>query len=115
MTDYARLVSELRPVERRVLKWHDAGVDRDEIARRFRRSPAHIDRILRLAQLPDRDAEAVEHEGVLRPLERRVLRWREQGLEHEEIARRFRRSPEHIRRIEGLARYRQSLDLLGSD
>lgn len=35
----------------------------------------------------------------LRPLERRVLAMRHEGMSIEEIARRFQRSPDHVRRI----------------
>jgi hypothetical protein len=38
---------------------------------------------------------------------------RDQGLSHEEIGKRFRRSPGHIRRVEGMAHYRMALELLG--
>jgi hypothetical protein len=40
----------------------------------------------------------------LRPLERRVLRWREDGASFDEIAARFRRSPEFIERVVDMAR-----------
>lgn len=101
---------ELRPIERRVLKLEDAGIDREEIARRFKRSPDHIARIADLARLPDRSPQ--EHATVLRPLERRVLHLRGEGLDHAEIGRRFRRSPDHVRRIEGFALYKMARELL---
>jgi hypothetical protein len=41
---------------------------------------------------------------VLRPLERRILAWREAGAGYAEIGARFRRSPQFVRRVEDLAR-----------
>ena len=101
---------DLRPIERRVLKLERAGVDREEIARRFKRSPDHIGRISEFAKLPDRTA--ARRQSALRPLERRVLHLRGEGLDHEEIGRRFRRSPEHMRRVEGFALYKMARELL---
>ncbi len=102
----------LRPIERRVLRLRAEGRDSAEIGRMFRRSPEHIDRIIRLTELPGRRGEAADG-GTLRPLERCVLRWRRQGADHDEIAERFGRSARHIRQVEGLALFKQSRELLG--
>lgn len=104
----------LRPIERRILKMHDDGLTQDEIAARFRRSPGHIGRILSLAALPGRTG-ARSDRGGLRALERRVLRLRSEGLSHEEIAGRFRRTEGHIRRVEGMALYKKALRLLADE
>src|SRR5215211_5092121 len=90
-------VTGLRPFERRVLSWLDGGHDAGEVAARFRRSPEFIDLVSMLARLP-REAVTRGQSG-LRPLERRVLRWREQGASFDEIAARFRRSPQFIERV----------------
>lgn len=97
----------LRPIERRVLRLADEGVDRAEIARRFRRSPEFIERVMDLARLPGRAASC--EAGVLRPLERRILGWLDQGAAPAEIAPRFRRSPDFIERVERLANYKLSV------
>jgi hypothetical protein len=96
----------LRPLERCVLRMVAEGVAEAEIARRFRRSPQMIRRIIAMARLPRAtDALAVEVQ-VLRPLERRVLRWRDGGAAYTEIGPRFRRSPAFMERVEVLARYK---------
>ena len=91
-----------RPFERRVLSLLESGQDAVEVAARFRRSPEFIDRVSTLARLP-REAMARGQAG-LRPLERRVLRWREHGASFDEIAARFRRSPEFIERVVDMTR-----------
>ncbi len=101
----------LRPIERRVLALKAEGHDAAAIGRMFRRSPEHIDRIIGFTGLPGRSG-APPGETTLRPLERRVLRWRRQGAGHAEIAEKFRRSPRHIRQVEGLALFKQSRELL---
>lgn len=98
------LTPTMRPLERRVLRLSERGLDDAEIGRRFRRSPDWAGRVRVLAELPH---DGVGHRGdVLRPLERRVLRWRAAGAEYEALAPRFRRSPEFLRQVESLARYR---------
>lgn len=103
-------MAELRPLERRVVKLAEAGVDRAEIGRRFNRSEAHISRIVDLTELPGRSPQP--RRGTLRPLERRVLHLRGEGHDHAEIGRRFKRSPEHMRRVEGMALYKMARTLL---
>jgi hypothetical protein len=96
----------LRPLERRVLRLVDEGVGDVEIARRFRRSPGMIQRIVEMARLPRANgAHALRGKG-LRPLERRVLRWRDCGAAYAEIGPRFRRSPAFVAQVEVLARYK---------
>lgn len=101
-----------RPIERRVLTLSAAGLDNEEIGRRFKRSAAMIARLIVLAELPQRSSplpsgpSGFSAGSPLRPLERRVLRWREAGATPEEIGARFRRSPEHMRRVERYARHK---------
>ncbi len=96
----------LRPVERLVLRLVDEGVADVEIARRFHRSPEMIRRITALARLPRTAGARVVPDDGLRPLERRVLRWRHYGATHTEIGSRFRRSPVFVARVEAFARYK---------
>ena len=95
----------LRPVERRVLRLVEAGHDDEEIGRRFHRSPEWVGRVKALAALHPGDAVPTRGD-VLRPLERRILRWRGEGVSYDDLAPRFRRSPGFLERVERLARYR---------
>ena len=94
----------LRPVERRVLRLADDGVSLVEIARRFQRSPDHIERVIGWSQLPGRDGTT--EIATLRPLERCVLHWRAQGAAYEDIGPRLRRSADFVERVESFARYK---------
>jgi hypothetical protein len=94
----------LRPVERRVLRLAGDGVPVTEIARRFHRSPDHIERLIGWSRLPGRDGTT--EIATLRPLERCVLNWRDQGVAYEEIGPRLRRSAGFVERVEGFARYK---------
>lgn len=96
----------LRPLERLVLRLVDEGVDDVEIARRFRRSPEMIRRITAMALLPRTAGSRVAPDDGLRPLERRLLRWRHYGATYTEIGARFRRSPAFVARVEAFARYK---------
>ena len=96
----------LRPIERRVLALKDAGVPDTEIAHRFRRGRRFIEQVEELAHLDGRDAKQRHRPGALRPVERRILAWRDRGMSSEEIAGRFRRSPDFVARVERIARYK---------
>ncbi len=94
----------LRPVERCVLRLVANGVDHSEIARRFRWRPEFVDRVIAYAGMPRSSVQPPD--DALRPLERRILKWRANGAAHADIGRRFHRSAGHIRRIEQLAAYK---------
>ena len=94
----------LRPMERRVLRLTDEGVDEAEIARRFHRTPEFVGRMVGYTHLPR--TATVADGSVLRPLERRILKWRAMGTNHDEIGRRFHRSADHVARVEQLANYK---------
>jgi hypothetical protein len=96
---------DLRPIERVVLQLSDAGLDDQEIAWRFRRSPGFIRRVREMAVLP-RAGGAGDGGNALRPVERRIVRHRDEGASHSEIAARVRRSPAWVERVERLARYK---------
>ncbi|TML63480.1 MAG: hypothetical protein E6G17_05450 [Actinobacteria bacterium] len=94
----------LRPLERRVLRLVRDGVGEAEIARRFRRRPDTIRRVIALADVPR--SSSATRDDVLRPLERRVLRWRDDGARPTEIAPRFKRGAAFIEQVERLAHYK---------
>ena len=100
----------LRPIERRVLALKASGQTTAEIARRFKRSEDHIERIIGWTDIPRRPREGPRH--GLRPVERRVLSLRSDGLSHEEIGALFRRDAEFARRVESIAQIRNQLGLL---
>lgn len=94
----------LRPLERRVLRLAADGVDDGEIGRRFRRSPEWAGRVRSLAAMP-RGGRQLQGD-VLRPLERRVLRWRAAGADVDALSPMFRRTPDFLRQVESLAHYK---------
>ena len=95
----------LRPLERRVLRMAAEGLDDAEIGRRFRHSPDWVGRVRALSEIPRPNGHQLRGD-VLRPLERRVLRWRASGAGYDELSPRFHRSPEFLRQVESLALYK---------
>jgi len=95
----------MRPIERRMRRLADAGASDVEIAWRFRRTPRYVRQVISLS---DRQRGTVHAQppGTLRPIERRVLRWRDGGAGFDELAARFRRRPEFLAQVEQLARYK---------
>jgi hypothetical protein len=97
----------LRPVERRVLHWAETGLDDAEIGRRFGRGERWTAQVRHLATVARAEPDAgIGDDDPLRPLERRLLRWRELGVDHHELGPRFRRSPDFLARVEELAHYK---------
>jgi hypothetical protein len=64
-----------------------------------------VRQIVALSKLPRQTREPSAPE-VLRPIERRVLRWRDEGAEFAELASRFRRGPAFLEQVEEIARYK---------
>ena len=101
--------NHLRPIERRILKMRNEGLALEDIANRIGRSPEHVDRIVGWISVP-RSGPAIRRSP--RAMETRVLALRERGETHEQIGRRFHRSPGFIQRVEGLAHYTLARQLL---
>jgi DNA-binding CsgD family transcriptional regulator len=100
----------LRPIERRVRRLRGEGVPTAEIARRFRRAPGTIQRVQEMSELRQGDGSSSTQGEVLNPLERRILQWRADGVDHEEIGAKFRRSGDFVRRVEQFARHKLGTD-----
>jgi DNA-binding CsgD family transcriptional regulator len=97
-----------RAIERRMTSMAAAGVTPAETGRRFHRSDRYVEQVLRLARIPrTTDARPSPAEHHLRPLERRLLRWRDEGTDAGEVATMFGRTPEHIERVLALVDYKQ--------
>jgi hypothetical protein len=96
--------AHLRPIERRMRRLVASGVEPAEVAWRFRRSQRSVAQILALGSRTHRGAIPTPKPQVLRPLERRILTWRESGASYAEIGARFRHSPQFVRRVEDLAK-----------
>jgi hypothetical protein len=88
-----------------MLRLVDEGVEEQEICRRFKRGPRFVQQVIELSRV-SREIDGRSDRQMLRPLERRVLQWRQQGVGYDELAPRFRRSPEFLERVEALAAYK---------
>lgn len=103
------VTERLRPIERRILALHREGVDHAEIATRFRKRVDFVERVLSWTDIPRPNVS--KSKGGHRPVERRVLDLRSQGLSHEEIGRLFARDARYAERIEDFANLRTELGL----
>jgi hypothetical protein len=102
----------LRPIERRVLDMHSAGVVIDDIAGRINKSPEFVERLIAWTEIPRTGDTAERH---LTPVERRVLDMRFAGESHEEIAIKFKKTERYIRQVEGLAHFKEGQRILSDD
>ena len=85
----------------------DDGMSESDIAWRFRRTPGHIRRVLDMTRLQrEPRGSASDTAFGLRPIERVVLRARDEGTDTAEIAARLRRTPQGVAQIERLADYK---------
>lgn len=97
--------TNLRAKERVIRRLADGGMAESEIAWRFRRSPRHIQRTLRLTEVPRTPREDAGSSATT-ALERTVLKARDRGVSHAEIGARLRRSPGFVARVEQFAALR---------
>lgn len=95
----------LRPLERVILGLRDQGASVSEIARKVGKKPGTVNRIIRMTEFKNEDSTgSTQSDHPLRPLERVVLRLREEGESYGEIGNRIGRSGAQVRRIEEYSR-----------
>jgi hypothetical protein len=99
-------VALLRPIERCVVRMTEAGVSDSEIGRRLHRSADHVRRVRDLTTVARTAIQSKTAHHDLRPLERRVLRWLDDGVDHEYINEVFRRGSGFAELVEEMARYK---------
>jgi hypothetical protein len=102
---------QLRPVELVVRRLRGEGLSHEAVAWRLRRSPGYVRRVETMSNIvrPGLPSAVAGGPAQLRPLERCVLSALAGGSGYPEVAARLRRTPEHVARIEHLARVRIAL------
>jgi DNA-binding NarL/FixJ family response regulator len=101
--------ARLRPIERVVMRLHEEGCSLADIGKKVGKKPGTVTRIMRMTEykqdgLPDQAAR----DHTLRPVERVVLKLRNNGETYSQIGNRLARSGRRIQFIEGLAEFKQS-------
>lgn len=100
--------SRLRAKERVIKRLSENGMSTSEIAWRFKSSPGHIHRTLRLIEVPRAPKHDIDRSGAS-AIERTVTKARTRGVTHAEIGARLRRSPAFVARVEEFAALRVDL------
>ena len=99
----------LRPIERVVMRLHNEGCSLADIGKKVRKKPGTVTRIMRMTEYKqDGLPEQAASDHLLRPVERVVLRLREQGETYGQIGNRLAHSGQRIQFIESLAEFKQS-------
>ncbi len=97
--------SELRPLERVILRMRANDTSFAEIGRRIDKRPTTVRRIVEMVEykstLPQEQQGREPH--VLRPIERVVVRLRADGESYGEIGNRLSKSGAHVRRVDTFA------------
>lgn len=99
----------LRPIERVVIRLHEEGCSLADIGKKVGKKPGTVTRIIRMTEfkqdgLPDQATS----DHPLRPVERVVLRLRNNGETYSQIGNRLARSGRRIQFIERLAEFKQN-------
>lgn len=100
------------PIERVLTRMQDEGMSMHEMSVRLRKRPGTVRMLLEHAT---RTGNVERSDDRLRPIERVVLRAREEGETYGQIASRIGRSGPHARRIAGYARFKLGEEPLAFD
>lgn len=101
------------PIQRVLTRMQDEGMSTHEMSVRLRKRPGTIRMLLEHGDT--RTGSGQRPDDRLRPIERVVLRAREEGETYGQIASRIGRSGPHARRIAGYARFKLGEEPLGFD
>ncbi|HEY4606214.1 MAG TPA: hypothetical protein VIH55_01085 [Acidimicrobiia bacterium] len=100
--------SNLRPIERVVMRLHTQGASSPEIGKRVGKKPGTVDRIIRMIAFKDGVTRSTVSHDPLRPVERVVLKLRARGESYGEIGNRLARSGRRVQLIESFAEFKQA-------
>lgn len=107
MPEPAAMAVGLRPIERVVLRMHGEGVSPADIGKKVRKKPGTINRILEMVELKQgEESVRTPDNNTLRPVERVVMRLRDQGETYSQIGNRLALSGRRIQFIEQLAQFK---------
>ena len=101
------------PIQRVLSRMESDGLSMHEMSTRLRKRPGTIRMLLEYGDA--RTGSGADDANPLRPIERVVLRGRQQGETYGQIASRIGRSGEHTRRIAGYARFKLGEEPLAFD
>lgn len=93
----------LRPIERTIARLHGGGASISEIATRIGKKPGTVHRIMEMSRYRVHGTGSTQEGHPLRPIERVVLRLRDEGQSYGEIGNRLARSGRGIQEIERFA------------
>jgi DNA-binding CsgD family transcriptional regulator len=96
--------TDLRPIERVILRMHREGVSIPDIGKKIGKKPGTVVRIMRMVDFKDGVTQpATSNVQPLRPVERVVVKLRAEGESYGTIGNRLARSGSQVRKIEGFA------------
>lgn len=107
MPDPTSSGGDLRPIERVVMRLHNAGATAPEIGKRVGKKPGTVHRIIQMVDFKaDGVQAATPDDNPLRPVERVVVKLRASGESYGLIGIRLARSGRQVRMIERYADFK---------